>query len=78
MKSRVLTRAERRMVIDAIAAAANAARHAKMLALNTDAPPTIAAAVKRHVDELAVRAGTLDRLAAELGTYEVRLERSES
>lgn len=74
MKSRILTREERRLVIDALVLAGRAARQAKAEALTGPATP----AIRAHVDELARRSGTLDRLAAELGSYDLRLEKPES
>ena len=77
MASRLLTREERRLLVDALRAAAAEARRAKASAI---AGATIVADPKiaLHIDELSRRAGTLDRLAAEANEHELRLERLSS
>lgn len=72
--TRLLTREERRLIADGLRALAAETRKAKSRAL-TDPKLICSAAVSAHVDELARRAGTADRLAAELSEYEVRLEK---
>lgn len=73
--SRVLSRDERRLLADALRLLASEARKAKSNALAN--PMTIGRqAVSAHVDELARRSGTCDRLAAEVAEYEVRLEKA--
>lgn len=72
--SRLLTKEEKRLLADALRAAAKEARRAKGHAL-TDPRFVCNTAVTAHVDELARRAGTADRLATEVTEYEVRLEK---
>jgi hypothetical protein len=69
-RTRLLTASERRVLIDALYRAANETRAAKAAAAKH---PKLAN--QNHVDELSKLAGTQDRLAAELGEYEVRLEK---
>lgn len=72
--SRVLTRDERRLLADALRLLAAETRRTKSNALAN--PNTIGRlSVTAQVDELARRAGTADRLAAEVVEYEVRLEK---
>ena len=74
---RLLSREERRMLADALRMLAAEARKARSRAL-TDPRLVCNQAVTAHVDALAVRASSADRLAAEITELEVRLERMES
>lgn len=75
--SRLLSKEERRLLADALRLLGVEARKAKSYALAN--PNTIGRlSVSAHVDELSRRAGTADRLAAEISEYEVRLEKAPS
>jgi hypothetical protein len=75
--SRVLSKEERRLVVDALRALAAETRRTKQNALG-DRRFVCSPSVAAHIDQLSIRAGTLDRLAAEVNEYDVRLERLES
>lgn len=75
-RSRVLTKEERRIVVDALRAAAAATRRAKADAQALTILDT--ATRTKHVEELSRLAGTQDRLAVEINELEVRLEKLES
>jgi hypothetical protein len=72
--SRLLTKEEKRLVADALRVAAKEARLAKSHAL-ADRRFICSTTQASHIDELARRAGTADRLAAEVDQYELRLEK---
>jgi hypothetical protein len=72
--ARLLTKEEKRLITDALRAAAKEARRAKGHAL-TDPHFVCSASVTAHVDELARRAATADRLASEINEHELRLEK---
>lgn len=74
MTSRLLSKVEKRIVLDALRAHANEARKAKSAAL-VDPRHLCSPKAAAHVDELARRAGTADRLAAEINDLDVRLEK---
>lgn len=75
--SRVLSKEERRLAIEALRAAANETRRAKSAAVS-DLSKAFTRSEQTHVDELSRRAGSQDRLASELGEYDLRLERAVS
>jgi hypothetical protein len=71
---RPLTKEEKRLIVDALRAAAKEARRAKGHAL-ADPRFVCSATVTAHMDELARRSATADRLASEISEHELRLEK---